>query len=272
MEDFRGKTALVTGASSGIGEAFARQLAAQGADVVLVARSEARLEALASELTARHGVSATVIAADLSAEGAAARLYDTIRVRGLALDVLINNAGFGSYGAFEQLDAAREHDEIMLNVTALVDLTRAAIPELLARKGAVINVASIAAFQPIPYMAVYGATKAFVLSFSEALWAQYRTSGLRVLVLCPGATATAFFESVGALEETVGRMDTPERVVAVALRALERRRSYVIPGLANALLAGLLPRLVPRSIVARVVERMVRPHQRAVQQPQAKAH
>ena len=271
MDDFRGKTAVITGASSGIGEAFARALAARGANVVLVARSKAKLDALAQELAGRHGVRAEVIAADLSA-GNAARVYAEAKARGLAIDVLVNNAGFGSYGPFETLDAGREREQIMLNVVALADLTRAAIPELLERKGAVINVASTVAFQPIPYMAVYGATKAFVLSFSEALWAQYRNTGLRVLALCPGATDTSFFDVANNRETTVGQVATPEEVVRVALRALGRRRSSVIPGLVNYLISGVLPRLLPRGVVARIVERMLRPRPEAAAPTQSAAH
>lgn len=263
MFELSKKVVLVTGASMGIGEAFARELAARGARLVLVARGEERLRQLARELPAT--AMPEVIAADLSVPGAAESLRATLASRGIAIDVLINNAGFATYGAFETLAAERDHAEIMLNVTALVDLTHAFIAQLLhSTNGAIINVASTAAFQPVPYMAVYGASKAFVLSFSEALWAEYRTRGLRVLALCPGATSTAFFDVVGTQEAQVGRMQSPEQVVATALHALERKRSFVVSGLANYLLSGLLPRFVPRSLVARIGERLVRPKGQAV--------
>ncbi len=206
MFAYRGKTALVTGASAGIGAEFARALAARGSDVILVARSQERLRALADELARDFGVRAEVIAADLTRADAARDLYAEAEVRGLTVDLLINNAGFGTHGPFETLAPARDHAEVMLNVAAVVDLTHLFLPAMLKRgDGAVINVASTASFQPVPYMAVYGATKAFVLSFSEALWAECRGRGVRVLALCPGTTATEFFDVVGT--QDAGRGD-----------------------------------------------------------------
>jgi short-subunit dehydrogenase len=259
MFAYQGKTALITGASSGIGKAFAQALATRGAHLILVARSQDKLQALAQTLSKAHGVSVEVIAADLSAEGAAQTVYQTVQQRGLVVDMLINNAGFATHGRFETLAAARDHEEVMLNTTTVADMTHAFLPAMLDKgDGAVINVASTAAFQPVPYMAIYGATKAFVLSFSEALWAECRPRGVRVLALCPGATDTAFFGVVGTEEVTIGSKMTPERVVAIALRALERGRSYVITGRNNTLLAQA-PRLLPRQIVARLAERTMRP-------------
>ena len=194
--DFEGTTSLVTGASSGLGEQFARQLAARGSNLVLVARSADRLAALADELRARHRVTATAMPADLSLAD------DVSRVAAAAattkVDVLVNNAGFGTYGTFAGLDANREHDEVMVNAVAVVDLAHAVLPGMLAsRRGGIITVASSIAFQPSPGQAVYGATKAFALAFSEALWAETRGSGVRILALCPGPVATGFFASLG---------------------------------------------------------------------------
>ncbi|RAQ94426.1 SDR family NAD(P)-dependent oxidoreductase [Thermogemmatispora tikiterensis] len=250
---YRGKTALITGASSGIGLAFAQALAARGMQLILVARSEERLRHLASELRERHGIQAEVIVSDLSREGAATQLARAVRERGLNVDLLINNAGFGTYGPFAEQSAEREHEEIMLNVTALVDLTHALLPAMLARgEGAVINLASLAAFLPIPHMAVYAATKAFVLSFSQALWTEYRRQGLRVLAVCPGPVATNFFAVIGTSQEDMpGGILSPEQVVAASLRALERGRSQVVPGLLNKLMA-FSTHLVPRTLGARV--------------------
>ncbi len=249
--------ALITGASAGIGEAFARRLAADGTNLMLVARSETKLHALAGELSGKHRVRAEVIAADLSAPGAAQGVWQEAARRGLSVDLLINNAGFGTYGTFDSLPMARETEEIMLNITALVELTHLFLPAMLAQhSGAVINVASTAAFQPVPYMAVYGATKAFVLSFSEALWAEYKPHGLRVLAFCPGPVNTAFAETAGT--HLAGKGPAAESVVQVALQALSRGRSYVIPGGSN-YRQSWGSRLLPRAAIAQISERMMRP-------------
>ncbi len=250
-------TALITGASSGIGEAFARRLAAAGTDLALVARSADKLNALAGELTAKHGIRAEVIAADLSAPGAAQEVWEEAQKRGLAVDILVNNAGFGTNGVFDALPLARELEEIALNATAVVALTHLFLPPMLAQKrGAVINVASTAAFQPVPYMAVYGATKAFVLSFSEALWAENRGRGVRVLAFCPGVVNTGFAGVAGT--HLAGKGMTADRVAAVALHALARGRSYVVPGAGN-YAQSLAARFTPRALTARIAGRMMRP-------------
>lgn len=259
MVTYHGKTALITGASSGIGASFAQELARRGANLVLSARSEDKLNALADELRERYGIRADVIVTDLSEERAASKVYAAVQERNLSIDLLINNAGFATYGRFETLTAERDHQQVMLNVTALADLTHAFLPGMAQRgDGAIINVASTAAFQPVPYMATYGASKAFVLSFSEALWAEYRGRGVRILALCPGPVETPFFDVVGAQEAAIGPKDTPERVVAAALRALERGRSFVIPGWGNALQSNI-SRFIPRQLTARIVERLARP-------------
>jgi uncharacterized protein len=257
------QTALVTGASSGIGAAFARRLAQQGMQLVLVARSVDRLEQLAAELRAAYGTQVTVVPADLSAPAAARQVHDAVTAQGLSIDVLVNNAGFGTHGRFEQLDAAREQEQIAVNVSALVDLTHAFVPAMLQRgSGTVINVASTVAFQPVPFMAVYGASKAFVTSFSAALHEEYRTRGLRVLAVCPGATDTNFFEGVGGDAVAMGRKRTPDQVVTTALRALARGQSVVVDGPANTLLALLAKRLpfgLGAALAARVTQGALAP-------------
>jgi short-subunit dehydrogenase len=259
MVRYKDRTALVTGASSGIGAAYARALAARGAHVVLVARSVDKLEALAAELSRRYGVRADVVPADLSLPGAAHQVFEDVRARGLHVDVLVNNAGFASYGRFETLAHGRQHAAIMLNVAGLVEMTHAFLPAMIARgDGVVVNVASTAAFQPLPYMAVYGASKAFVLSFSEALWAENRERGIRVLALCPGATETPFFDVVQAKEASVGRRESPDRVVDRAFRAVDRGRCSVVSGTGNCILANA-GRVLPRSVVAAASARVLRP-------------
>ncbi|MNI08070.1 3-oxoacyl-[acyl-carrier-protein] reductase FabG [compost metagenome] len=253
------KWTLITGASSGIGEAFAHEFAARGSHLILTARSEYKLVALAEKLRMKHGIQTEVIVSDLSKEGSPAKLYQECLERGRSVDILINNAGFGSHGLFEQLSGDRKHEEVMLNVLAVVDLTHLFLPELLRkRSGVVINVASTAAFQPDPYMAVYGATKAFVLSFTESLWEENRKRGVQFLAICPGSTETSFFDVVGADEASVGKRDTPENVVQVALRSLEAGRPYAIAGFRN-YIAAQASRFLTRKFMLRIVERMLRP-------------
>ncbi|HZA11847.1 SDR family oxidoreductase [Mycobacterium sp.] len=257
--NYKGERALVTGASSGIGAAFARELARRGADLVLVARSRAKLDALADELATTFGVSADVAVTDLAKPAAADELASDLRDRGLQIDILVNNAGFGLFAPLHDADGAALSDMIRVNVAALVDLTRLYVPAMLERNhGAVINVGSTAGFQPVPYMAVYGATKAFVLSFTEALWAETRGTGVRVTAICPGSTETAFFDVAGENAQ-VGRRIPPERVVNAALRALDRRASTTITGGAGNWLMINAPRLAPRNVVARIAERTMRP-------------
>ncbi|MGO9307927.1 MAG: SDR family NAD(P)-dependent oxidoreductase [Spirochaetia bacterium] len=258
MIDFKKKTALVTGASSGIGEAFAETLAARGANVILVARSKGKLDRLAARIRKARKASADVIVADLSQENAPDKVYSAVRKLGRDVDILVNNAGFGTHGPFHALSARDEHEEIMLNVAALVGLTHLFLPGMLARRGGiVVNVASTAAFQPVPYMAVYGATKAFVLSFSEALWAEYRGVGVRVLALCPGPTETNFFKVAGE-SVVVGKKRAVASVIATALTALERGKSSVIDGRLNYLMAQSV-RLSPRGLLAGVAGRVLKP-------------
>ncbi|MET9516038.1 SDR family oxidoreductase [Streptomyces sp. NPDC002994] len=252
-------TALITGASSGLGAEFAAQLAARGMDLVLVARSEDRLHALAERLGKEHGVRAHVLVQDLAEPDAARRVGAALTERGLTVDLLVNNAGFGTCGRFEEISGARDHDQLMVNVVALVDLTHELLPGMLARgSGGVLNVASTAAFQPSPYFAVYSATKTFVLNFSLALRQEYRRRGIRVTTLCPGPVETAFFDAIGTRKAAVtGNFTTPEPVVRAALAALDRNRAYVTPGLGNAVAAHLSPRR-SRTLVTAVAERITR--------------
>ena len=219
---YRATTVLVTGASSGLGEEFARQLADRGADLVLVARRIDRLERLASELRAKHAVTVTPIESDLSAPDAASSLGAELANRGIVVSSLVNNAGFATRNHFENEEPARIDQEIALNVGALVAITREFYPQLRGHgRGVLINIASTAAFQPVPLMAVYGATKAFVLSFTEALWFEAKGSGLKVLALSPGATRTEFFDVAGA-GARVGDFRAPSGVVSLALATLDR--------------------------------------------------
>ena len=255
MSEWKGRTALVTGASYGIGEAFARALAAGGANLVLTARSEDRLVSLARGL----GTRAEVIPADLTRPTAPEEIFGETERRGLAVDLLVNNAGFGAVGDFAQLPLGRQSELNGLNVGALVALSHLYLqPMLRRRSGAIIQVASTAAFQAVPYFAVYAATKAFVLSFSEALWAECAAQGVRVLALCPGPTATHFQEVAGtAHRRRRERMQTAEEVVAVGLRALARGRSHVVPGAGNRVMVAA-ERLVPRELTTRLAARLFR--------------
>jgi hypothetical protein len=226
--------ALITGASSGIGEALAHEFARRKSDVVLVARSANKLRALADELTRTHGITATVVGADLTTPGATMRVVDATQAVG-RLDVLVNNAGFATFGPFAENKLDDELEEIRLNVEALTDLTKRFLPEIIAAKGKILNVASTAAFQPGPVMAVYYATKAYVLSFSEALWYELRPMGVQVTCLCPGPTKTGFQsragqEGVRLLE--VGLMSA-EAVAAAGVNGLFRGRRLVVPGISN---------------------------------------
>lgn len=219
--DYTGTTALITGASAGLGVEFARQFAARGANLVLVARRGDRLDAVAEEL--RSSVKVTTIVTDLAKPGAAAELAKTLAKKKIVVHSIVNNAGFGTSGRFINEDPARISEEIDLNVGALVDLTRTFLPGMLEHgRGALINVASTAAFQPLATMAVYGATKAFVLSFTEALWYETKKSGVGVLCLCPGATATEFFDVAGNGNNRFGAMAAPADVVKLALKTLDR--------------------------------------------------
>ncbi|MGH8516206.1 MAG: SDR family NAD(P)-dependent oxidoreductase [Panacagrimonas sp.] len=254
--------ALVTGASGGIGEAFARRLAADGLDLMLVARSGDKLKQLARALRKSCGVRVETLALDLAKPGAGPRVKLAVEEAELKVDVLVNNAGFGMVGSFHKLDPARTGEMVALNIGAVVDITHAFLPDMLSLgRGAILNIASMAAFQPTPYMTSYGATKAFVLSFSEGLWGEYRKRGIRVLAVCPGPVDTGFFDATGFPETRAGMprrmMLKAERVVEESLDALSRNKMIIVPGsMGQGLVAGL-PRLAPRKWIAAGVAGML---------------
>lgn len=244
-----GKVAVITGASAGLGAEFARQLARRGTRLVLVARREDRLRALADEVG-----NARVIPADLSVHDAAERLMADLDAAGDAVDLLINNAGFGQIGRFAALDAGRQREMIDLNIGSLTDLCRAFAPRMIERKsGGILNVASTAAFQPGPNMAVYFATKAYVLSFTEALHEELKPHGVHVTALCPGPTRTEFGDVAGfggnGMFDRVAMTAKP--VVAAGLAGLDRNQAVVVPGLVNKIGAAST-RFAPRSVVRKI--------------------
>jgi uncharacterized protein len=257
--------ALVTGASSGIGTAFARALAARDEHVVLVARREDRLRALAAEVGGE--ARATVIPADLAAPDAAARLRSAVEARGLAVDLLVNCAGLGHTAPFDAQASDVVRAMIDVNVRALVELTQQLLPGMKARgRGRIVNVASTAAFQPVPYLTVYAATKSFVLSFTEALAEELRGSGVVVQALCPGITATEFLDVAGAhsrLLVTRMPMMTADAVVLASLDGLDARRVRVVAGLPNRVLGFVVQRLAPRGVARRMAAQLYRPHPEA---------
>lgn len=253
------KVTLITGASSGIGEAFARRLADEGHNLVLIARGEEKLHELCDELMLKHKITAHYIAADLIKEDAVAMVHDETQKRGFEIDWLINNAGFGSMGDFAQLDGENELNIIRLNVLALVSLTHRYVAGMRERKsGTVVNVSSTAGFQPIPFFATYAATKAFVTSFTEAIAEENRPFGIRILALCPGTTRTNFF-AASKIDDPVQMkgLQTPEQVVETALKALKSGRSKVVSGWVN-YLGALAGCYVPNALTARVMAKALR--------------
>jgi short-subunit dehydrogenase len=248
--------AVITGASSGLGAIFADQLAQRGHKLVLAGRDQNRLSAVAQ----RVGQNAELVVGDLGTDKGVDALITHLADRDI--DVLVNNAGFGTYGPFAEIDAEREHELVAVNVDALVRLTHAVLPGMLARgRGGILNVASTIAFQPGPYQATYGASKAFVLSLSEALWAETRKSGVTVTALCPGPTRTGFVDALGEdVSHTAiyKHLAAPEPVVAAGLKALDKGHAVVIPGWRNRV-TSTFGRLTPGSLSALVTGRMLRP-------------
>jgi short-subunit dehydrogenase len=256
--NYNQKTALITGASSGIGEVFARELAKKGCHLILVARSQKKLEQLAHELQSTHSIRAVAIPTDLTHTVAPQKLAEDVASLGLTVDILINNAGFGTLGTFDQVAESRILQEIQLNVTSLTELTHLFIGPMIQRhSGLIINVASMTAFQPVPFMAVYGATKAYVLSFTEALWAENHGNGVQVLALCPGETKSSFHVTSGSDSLKSKRME-PIEVVNAAFEAVEQDRSYKIAGRNNYVMAQF-PRFLPRRIILNYAKRVFRP-------------
>lgn len=251
---------LITGASSGIGEAFARRLAADGHDLVLVARSEKALHELCDELMLRHKITAHYVVLDLSEFGADRKLFEETERHDMQVEWLINNAGFGSVGDFANLDIDRELQMIELNVSAVVALTHTYLrPMRERRKGTIINVSSAAGFQAIPFMATYAATKAFVTSFSEAIAEENRPFNVRIMALCPGSTKTNFFAASNIDRPIkVKGQQTAEQVVDAALKGLRSGKTTVVSGLAN-YIGSVAGSHLPSGLTSRIMAKALRP-------------
>ncbi len=254
------RTILITGASGGIGEALAHEFAKGGAHLVLAARSLPKLQALARTLEQQHGIQATAIQADLEAADGAQRLFDAVEAQGITVTGLVNNAGYGLFGEFTDSALAPELAMMQLNMTSLVALTKLFMPDLRQNRGQLLNVASSAAFQPGPYMAIYYATKAFVLSFTEAI-AEELGSEVRVMALCPGPTASGFQDKAAMHDSALvkgKRLPTAQEVAASAYRALHGGQRVHIPGAMNWLMAQSV-RFTPRRMVTWLVAQMSKP-------------
>jgi uncharacterized protein len=254
------KVTLITGASSGIGEAFARKLAEMKHNLVLVARSEDKLFALCDELMAKYKITAHYVALDLLEYQADEKLFEETERHNLEVDWLINNAGFGSMGDFANLPLENELDMVGLNIMSLVALTHRYVKQMRERNsGTIINVSSTASFQPIPYMATYAATKAFVTSFSEAIAAENKKYGIRVLACCPGATETNFFDVANIDKSlTIKGMQLPEDVVDATLKALKKGKSHVISGWSNYFVAHLAT-ISPNALITKAIAAKLSP-------------
>lgn len=252
-------TALITGASGGIGKAFAEELAARNTHLVLVARSEEKLNQLAKYLQEKYNVQVDIIVTDLTEPGSTDTVFNTVTEKGLTVDMLINNAGFGEYGDFVKRDRERQVKIVQLNILALVDLTYRFLQGMRQRgSGSIINVSSLSAFQPIPYISVYSASKAFILNFSQALWAENKPYGVRVLVVCPGPVETNFFVEAKfpqALAAKTSGMSTSEQVVRESLKALEKGYSTVVIGGFTTHFISKLARFVPRQTLLFFLEK-----------------
>ncbi|WP_406686335.1 SDR family NAD(P)-dependent oxidoreductase [Rossellomorea vietnamensis] len=253
------KTVLITGASSGIGLKFSHKFAGSGHDVILVARSEEKLLALSQEIMNKYGVKAYVFLSDLSKPQASKKLYDEIKAQGIRVDILINNAGFGLFGEFEETELSKELDMIQVNITALTELSKYVGKEMVSRKnGRILNVASTAAFQPGPLMAVYYATKAYVLSFSEALANEWASHGVKVTALCPGATETGFSDAAELQSSKLfqsGVMSVEEVVEEGYKQMMTKDKVVIVPGMKNRMLTQAI-RFMPRKMVTNIVRKV----------------
>jgi short-subunit dehydrogenase len=260
LDTYAERWALVTGASSGIGKEFAHRLAGLGMHLVLTARREEEMRKLADELDTRHGTRCEIIPLDLSVPGHPEKLVEEINNRNIEVELLVNNAGFAQVGTFADTDQEQIFQLVQLNIAALTELSyRLAGPMVERGHGGIINVASVAGFQPVAYMASYAASKAYVIHFSEALWAEFKDYGITVLALCPGPTETEFFEVAGVPGWLKGQSaHTPEEVVKLALRSLEKKKHYVVVGWKNYILS-LLCRLAPRKMVVNESRKYFRP-------------
>lgn len=253
------KAALITGASGGIGEAFARRLAADKHNLVLVARSEDKLHKLCDELMLKHQITAHYVALDLIEKNSAETLFAETERHKFEIEWLINNAGFGSMGDFAKLEFEKETQMIDLNIRALVALSHLYLRKMRERRsGVIINVASTAGFQPIPFMATYAATKAFVNSFSEAISEENRPHNIVVTALCPGPTDTNFFAAAGAEPLKAKGMETPEEVVETALEAVKSGRAKIVSGWTN-FIGAIFGTVAPNFLVTRTIGQVLRP-------------
>jgi len=259
--DFRGKWALVTGASSGIGAAVARELGSHGAKLILTARRRERLDTLAAQLAAEFGTESRVVAADLNDPGAPQQIYDATEGAGNAVDILINNAGLGHYGEFYKLAPEQEYSMVRVNCEAVVRLSRLFIPRMVERRrGWMLVVASTASFQPIPYNAVYAASKAFDRFFALALAAEVERFGVKITALCPGTTETEFFDVSGGagVFRRIGGLQSADEVARKAVLALARGRRIIVPNFKGAF-GAFLVRFVPTTRITALLEKAIRP-------------
>ena len=261
MDRWKGKWALVTGASAGIGWELAQQLAAGGANVVLTARRRERLEALASELSTKYGVRSEIVTADLTRAEGPQEIFAFTSQKGIEVELLINNAGFGVYGSFHKSDLYRQLDMVQVNCGAVVHLTRLYVPQMVDRRhGDILILASTAAFQAVPFISVYAATKGFDLLFAEALAEEVAPFGVRVCALCPGSTTSEFQQVAQTPDRMLRNEETAEKVARVGLEALAKGKSYVISGAAN-YFGAQSQRLVPRRMVTRIAAKMFAPRE-----------
>jgi short-subunit dehydrogenase len=259
MSTWRGKWAVVTGASAGIGRAIAAELAAGGAHLVLTARRRDRLEELAAEFATKYGVRSEICTADLTKSSGPAEIFAFTKGKEIEVELLVNNAGFGLYGEFAGMDLARLLEMVQVNVAAVVHLTHLYLQPMIARKrGDILIVGSTASFQGVPYLTTYGATKGFDLLFAEALAEETRVYGVRVCALCPGSTTSEFHDLAGQPKRILRKRETPEKVARTGLRALTSGKSYVISGGRN-YLGAHIQRLLPRRFATGIVGKMFRP-------------
>ena len=259
ISEWQNKWALVSGASAGIGVALAEELAAGGTHLLLTARRLDRLEKLAADLRKKYEIQTQVFAADLAKREAPEKIFEHTKEEGLRIDLLINNAGFGQYGELHKVEKQRLVDMVEVNCTAVVHLTRLFLPDMVARRaGDILIVASTAAFQAVPYISTYAASKAFDLYFAEGLAEEMKPHGIRVCALCPGSTESEFHTVAGQEKFTAKHQEPADKVARTGLQALVAGKSYVISGLGN-YLGAHSQRVVPRRVVTRIAAKMFRP-------------
>jgi len=257
LSTFKSSTALITGASSGIGKAYAQKLASLGIHLILTARSEQKLNDLADELRKKYNVNVEVIVLDLAQANSAQILFDEVQARKLSVEILINNAGFGKWTKFLDQSVSTYQEMITLNISSVTSLCYLFLPHMLAnKKGIMINISSTGAFQPLPYIAVYGASKSYVLQFTEALAGEYSSSGVKFLAVCPGNTETNFTQVANA--DTSGmKSSTVDDVVSATVAALHKNKPTLVVGCSN-YLTSQLPRILSRKKMINLVEGMLR--------------